>query len=279
MAGLGRGGPLLALAGAWLIVFARHAAAEARWPAPRGDIGRGQSPAPLPESGPARSADAGARLQPDVAADLARLDEDRALILAGISHDLRTPLTRLRLADRDERRDDDATRERAWSPTSRRWTSIIGQFLDFARADAANRPEPTDLAALAREELSVEPLQRRRRVASRCELADVPPQPLRPLAIRRLIGNLIDNALRHGGAASRRSGHAPRRRQAVLLEVLDRGPGIPVRRSRTPQAALHAPRDGAHRCHRGRPGPRHRRSHRAPAMAARSTCCRARAAA
>ena len=86
---------LLALIGAFLVVFRvrRPLAALTRAAA---DIGRGRIPAPLEESGPSEIQTV-SRAFNQMARDLARLEDDRALILAGVSHDLRTPLARLRL--------------------------------------------------------------------------------------------------------------------------------------------------------------------------------------
>jgi two-component system osmolarity sensor histidine kinase EnvZ len=62
--------------------------------------------------------------------------------------------------------------------------------------------------------------------AVHCALSPVPPMPLRPRAIQRLLGNLIDNGLRYGnGNVEVATGHAER---TAFIEVCDRGPGIPT---------------------------------------------------
>jgi two-component system osmolarity sensor histidine kinase EnvZ len=177
-----------------------------------------------------------------MSSDLARLDEDRALILAGISHDLRTPLTRLRLAAEMSA---DATAREGISADIDEMDKIIGQFLDFARDTEGEPPEPTDLNAVVAH--IADPLQRR---GARIELrlAALPPLMLRPLALLRLAANLINNALRHGGelapieVATRREG------DSVILDVMDRGPGIPpgeAERLKQPFTRLEAARTGA----------------------------------
>ena len=100
--------------------------------------------------------------------------------------------------------------------------SIIGQFLDFARTQNEEALAPTDLAALARE---VVEHQLRLGHAVQSNIEPVPVQALRRLGIKRLITNLVDNALAYGEkevcvATRSESGK-------LILEVLDRGPGIP----------------------------------------------------
>jgi two-component system osmolarity sensor histidine kinase EnvZ len=177
-----------------------------------------------------------------MSSDLARLDEDRALILAGISHDLRTPLTRLRLAA--EMSADAATRE-GISADIDEIDKIIGQFLDFARDTEGESPEPTNINSVVLH--ITEPLQRR---GARIELhlAELPPLMLRPLALLRLASNLINNALRHGGGTAPVEVQTRREEGRIILEVMDRGPGIPpeeAERLKQPFTRLETARTGA----------------------------------
>jgi two-component system osmolarity sensor histidine kinase EnvZ len=212
---------VLALAGAYLIVSRinrplRELARAAD------EIGRGRTPAPVAESGPAEIRTL-ARAFNRMGADLKRLDDERALLLAGVSHDLRTPLSRIRLGL--EMMDDrgDAALKAGLVQDIEDIDAAIGQFLDFARVTDGETVVPdADLNAIARE------MRDRYARAGKdlsARLAPLPPLPLRPRAIQRVIANLVDNALRHG------SGHveiatSPENGRAVL-EVLDRGPGIP----------------------------------------------------
>jgi len=231
---------LLALAGAYLIMFRVAHPLKALAGAAL-ELGRGRRPAPLAESGPAEIRRVTHAFN-QMSRDLARLDEDRALILAGISHDLRTPLTRLRLAVEISA---DAAARGGMSADIEEMDKIIGQFLDFARDPEGEQPEPTDLDTVVSH--IAEPLQRR---GARIALhpAGVPALMLRPLALLRLVSNLLNNALRHGGEngpvdiATRLEG------QDVVLEVMDRGPGIPgeeAERLKLPFTRLEAARTGA----------------------------------
>ena len=207
---------LLSLVGAWLIVSRINRPLKALATA-AADIGSGKTPAPLPESGPVEI-ETLARSFNQMSRDLARLDADRALILAGVSHDLRTPLSRLRLSTEMSASDD----KREMIADIAEMDSIIGQFLDFARTQSEEPPVPTDLAGLAREAVA-----RALRLGHevKADIGPVPEQPLRRLGIKRLIANLLDNALAHGGndvcVAVRSEGGR------LILEVLDRGRGIP----------------------------------------------------
>lgn len=208
----------LALAGAFLIVYhlRRPLAALTRAAA---EIGRGKRPPPLEESGPGEIKTV-SRAFNQMTRDLARLEDDRALILAGVSHDLRTPLARLRLGL--EMAEADPQLKSGMAADIEEMDRIIGQFLDFARAAGGEAPAPTDLAQLARE------VARRYRELGHALTEAIQPTPeteLRPLAVRRLISNLLDNAFRYGGADVCLRVVASGGGAAV--EVLDRGPGIP----------------------------------------------------
>ncbi len=212
---------LLALAGAWLIVFRVTQPLKALERA-AAEIGRGGRPPPVPENGP-EEIRALARNFNRMSAELARLDDDRALILAGVSHDLRTPLTRLRMGV-EMSIDDPATRDEMVADIEEMDRSI-GQFLDFARAGAGEPEEALDLAALA-EELAAQ--YRRRGHEVTAAISGVLPRlSLRPKAIRRAIVNLVDNALRHAGPATPVELGLAVRGGELIVEVRDRGPGIP----------------------------------------------------
>jgi two-component system osmolarity sensor histidine kinase EnvZ len=228
----------LALLGAWFIVMRLREPLRALTAA-AADVGRGRVPAPLDEAGPAEL-ETVSRAFNQMTRDLARLEDDRALILAGVSHDLRTPLARLRLGL--EMAGADPQLKSGMAADIDEMDRIIGQFLDFARATGGEPAAPVDLAALAREVA-----QHYRDTGHELgeEVAAVPEIPLRRLAVRRLITNLVDNALRYGEKDVRL--RVARDNRAVILEVLDRGPGIPrdeVDRLKQPFTRLESARSG-----------------------------------
>ncbi len=145
--------------------------------------------------------------------------EQRTMMLSGVSHDLRTPLTRLRLGlsmieDQSEVKD----LERDIQDMEQ----LLEAFLAFARDDALDDLRETDLAALVRDVASR--AARSRRDVSLGDI-DVPGTVrLRPMAIERALGNLVENALRYGTRArlSATSGE-----RSITISVEDDGPGIP----------------------------------------------------
>jgi two-component system osmolarity sensor histidine kinase EnvZ len=226
----------LSLIGAWLIVSRINRPLKSL-AAAAAAIGRGKTPAPLPESGPIEI-ETLARSFNQMSQDLARLDADRALILAGVSHDLRTPLSRLRLSTEMSASED----KPEMIADIAEMDSIIGQFLDFARIESEEPLEPTDLAALARE---VAERQQRLGHTMQLHIQAVPEQALRRMSIKRLISNLVDNAIAYGKKdvciATRSEGGK------LILEVLDRGPGIPpqeAERLKQPFTRLEQARSG-----------------------------------
>ncbi len=179
----------------------------------------------LPEAVPARGAGAVRRLTLRFNAMLDRLEQagrERTTMLAGIAHDLRSPLTRLRLrlglaAEASLASDDRARAEADITALER----ITRQFLLFAGVEAAEAPIPVPLDALVAEaaaaidgvslELDLDPLERR----------------VRPTALARAVGNLLDNALSHGRPPLRLALRAIGE-EGFAIEVGDGGAGIPA---------------------------------------------------
>ncbi|MHB9119615.1 MAG: ATP-binding protein [Burkholderiales bacterium] len=185
-------------------------------------VGKGAIPPPLSESGPTEIS-ALSRTFNQMAQDLRRLDADRALLLAGISHDVRTPLARMRLGVEMMSKQIDAPLKDGLVQDIEDIDAVVEQFLAFVRSDGGEAVEHMgDLNAIAA-------TVRERYLLLGKEVAihpsPLPPIPLRPTAIRRLITNLVDNALRYAGAGIEI--HTGREENQAVLRVLDRGPGIP----------------------------------------------------
>jgi two-component system osmolarity sensor histidine kinase EnvZ len=187
-----------------------------------GKLGRGGDPEPVRESGPSEIR-AVARAFNQMKEGLRRAERDRATFLAGVSHDLRTPLARLRLGvEMLEGKAGDAALEGMVADIDD-MGKIVDQFIDFTRGEAGEALSAVNLSELAR---ACCERAARAGAAVSCELAQTTPLMLRPLAIQRAIDNLITNAARHaGGAILVRTCNDP---DAVVVEVLDRGPGIPA---------------------------------------------------
>ncbi|WP_345792023.1 ATP-binding protein [Thauera sp. JM12B12] len=232
--GWGSGALLAALLGAYLIV-ARINAPLRQLARAASIVGSGDTPPPQEEDGPQEIAVV-ARAFNRMTGNLARMDEDRALILAGVSHDLRTPLARLRLGiEMSGAPEGEVT---AMVADIEEMDRIIGQFLDFGRGDAQEAVSPTDLVALVRE--VTEPY-RLRGVDIRLAVPEALLAPVRTLSIRRALANLIDNALRYAEGNEVLDVRVDADAGLARIEVADRGPGIPeheVERLRRPFTRL-----------------------------------------
>ncbi|MCC7327339.1 MAG: HAMP domain-containing protein [Burkholderiales bacterium] len=200
-------------------VFARYLARPLReLTAAVESLGRGESARALPESGPSEIAALNRGFNA-MTANLRQIEQDRALLLAGVSHDLRTPLARLRLGLELGARDEQL--RAGMESDIEEMDRIIGQFLDFARSDLSAVLEAGDLDAIVG--TSVDRYVRAGHPVTFIG-AGVPPLPLKATAISRLTANLIDNALAYGKppvevVTSVRGAKA-------TIEVADRGNGI-----------------------------------------------------
>ncbi len=189
-------------------------------------LGRDVNAPPLPEEGPSEVATA-ARAFNTMAGRIRRFVGDRTQMLAAIGHDLRTPITRLRL--RAEFLEDEEQRRRMLADLDE-MEAMIAATLAFARDEAAAEPAvPLDLAALCRTVLD-EAADARPEAAERVSY-DGPERLVaqgRPVALKRALANLVNNALSYGGAARLRLQPPDAARgQGVRLFVEDDGPGIP----------------------------------------------------
>ena len=215
--GWGLGLLALALAGAWLIAFgiARPLAGLTR---AAGRLGRGEAHQPVPEEG-ARELLALAAAFNRMASDLAGMERERAMVLAGISHDLRTPLSRLRLML--EMSGAESTASEAMSTDIDEIDAVIGQFLEFARSETGDKSE-NDLNELL-DDLAGHYARLGRKVSFKHQ--PIPTFPFARMAVRRAVANLVDNALRYAGEPVEiRTSMGDGK---ICIEVLDRGPGIP----------------------------------------------------
>jgi signal transduction histidine kinase len=183
-------------------------------------LGHGTQTTPLPEDGPhevARAAHAFNAMQQRIADHIT----ERVHTLAAISHDLQTPLTRMRL--RAELLPEGGAREKLLGDLGA-MQSLVGEGLAYARtAHAAQEtPRAVDLNALL-DNLVCEATDAGQRAQLRGHLAT--PLITRPQALRRVVGNLLDNALKFGGEAEVLL--EPGDEREIHIIVRDPGPGIP----------------------------------------------------
>lgn len=184
-------------------------------------LGADPATAPLPETGP-REVAAAARAFNAMQARIAGHLRERAQILAAITHDLQTPLTRMRL--RSELLDEAATRERLLADIDE-MRGLVAEGLHYAASAhaAEEAPQAVDLVALL-DGLVCDGQDAGQRISLHAP-PDLPPVTTRPRALRRIVGNLVDNALKFAGAAEL---VVTRGDGGLCIAVLDRGPGIPA---------------------------------------------------
>ncbi|MCD6705522.1 MAG: ATP-binding protein [Thiobacillus sp.] len=153
-------------------------------------VGAGELPEPLPETGPAELAELARRFN-TMAAEVRELLDNRTTLLAGISHDLRTPMTRLQL-NLEMLRDAPAPAriDRAVADLAD-MNRLIAGYLELARTTQAETKVRFDLAELLEEVATDAGLPWAGAAPCEVEVAR--------LAVRRIVSNLIQNAQRYGG--------------------------------------------------------------------------------
>jgi two-component system osmolarity sensor histidine kinase EnvZ len=190
-------------------------------------LGAGHAPEPLPDKGPAEIRTVNQSFNRMVA-DLTQLERDRAVLLAGISHDLRTPLTRLRL-EIDINPLPEPARQ-AMAGDIEQMDAIVGQFLDYARPAPQQPKETVALAPLVEQALAHARFTGDPTVNVQADLDPGARVSGHATELARAIENLVTNAGRYGrDPQSNRLDLAVsvrRERASAVLAVSDRGPGI-----------------------------------------------------
>jgi len=185
-------------------------------------LGRGENLEPLAETGPEdvrRTTRAFNAMQER----LTRFVRDRTRMLAAISHDLRTPITALRL--RAEFVEDAETRQKILE-TLEEMSGMIEAVIGFARDEAtAEATRRVDLVALIQSQIDDLADQGEKVTFQTAGIEGTLSYDCRPTALKRLLHNLIGNALRYAGAARV---SLIRDDQALSVLVEDEGPGIPA---------------------------------------------------
>lgn len=208
----------LSLAGAWILVIQLHRPLKRLAFAAR-EIGRGDYPGKLKETGPIELVAVTSAFN-QMAADVHQLEEDRTLLLAGISHDLRTPITRIRLAS-EFLSDHDAEIKAGIITDTQDMDEIIDQFIGYVRYGSEENKELGDLNQLI---LQVVDASSKQHEGIETQLSESPLIMFKPLAMKRLISNLIENSFRYGRAPVMVTTEI--KNQRVVVCVRDHGDGI-----------------------------------------------------
>ena len=213
---------LLIIAGGWLFIRLQNRPLIALEKAAKG-VGRGDIPPPLPVQG-AQEIRSVTRAFNQMSRGIQELEEDRALLMAGISHDLRTPLTRIRLATEMMSPEDSYLAEGIISDTEE-CNEIISQFMDYLKPVDRNSFQAVFLEDIAGEVASSEGGYE---VEIETDLAsNMKPALGNPIAIKRAISNLVVNALRYGNGWVKITTGMTADNKLAWVTVEDNGPGIP----------------------------------------------------
>src|SRR5690606_29216516 len=191
-------------------------------------LARGETPSPLPEKGPAEIRDMNIAFN-RMARDIRQTEADREIMLAGISHDLRTPLARMRL----EIEMSDVTDEtrQAIDEDLAQIDHSIGQLMEYARPAAAAPEQGINVSSVLTELFERE-RSHTESLGDELSASIVPNLHARINAhdLKRIVSNLIENARRYGRTPSDNRAHihlsVNQDGDVVAIEVRDRGAGI-----------------------------------------------------
>ena len=190
-------------------------------------LSRGENPSPLPENGPREIRDLNKSFN-RMARDLRQTEADRELMLAGISHDLRTPLARMRLEIEMSGVSEEA--RQAIDDDLGQIDHSIGQLMEYARPAGTLPQLATDVSTVLNDLL-----ERERAMADmRGDELDSDIEPalrarITALDLKRIVTNLIENARRYGRSEDgvlRLSTTLVNEGNMLFIDVADRGPGI-----------------------------------------------------
>jgi len=212
---------ILSVLGGWLFVRRLNRPLQAL-EASALSVSRGDFTDPLKEDGTSEMI-AVTRAFNKMSKGIKQLEDDRTLMTAGISHDLRTPLTRIRLATE-------------MLPENQEWikegivhdiedmNAIIDQFIDYARQDHSEQRELTDLNDLIDELVQVRHVEEDHQID--LGLTPLPKTLIRKIAIKRVLDNLIENAFRYGSPTINIETSVLEKPKRVRCCVRDFGGGI-----------------------------------------------------
>ncbi len=189
-------------------------------------MANGKLPEPLPEKGITEIREVNSSFN-QMVSDLERVDSDRAEILAGISHDLRTPLTRMRLELEMSSLPEE--NQEGMQADIAQMEAIVGQFLDYARLDAPVTSEVINISLLL--QTIADDIGRYPGVSLKADVEDGLSISANEVDIRRLVNNILINAEHYGRSPNSHLAEVDlvcrRNGNDVMLVFADRGTGVP----------------------------------------------------
>jgi two-component system osmolarity sensor histidine kinase EnvZ len=191
-------------------------------------LARGETPSPLPEKGPAEIRDMNIAFN-RMARDIRQTEADREIMLAGISHDLRTPLARMRLEIEMSNVTDEA--RQAIDEDLGQIDHSIGQLMEYARPAGVVPEQGIDVSSVLRDLFERE--RSHTDSLGGVLTADIEPNLYAKISahdLKRIVSNLIENARRYGRTPSDGRAYielsAKQQGNILAIEVRDRGTGI-----------------------------------------------------
>lgn len=186
-------------------------------------IGEGNLPESFPETGICELSGLAATFN-QMAVQVRELLANRTILLAGISHDLRTPLARMRLAIEMLPEGTDPKLLARLQHDVDEMNQLIGEFLALSRDLQKETPQQTDIDELLQE---LADSARETGVQVEFEPTGSAPVTVGALSLRRILTNLISNAVRYGGDGLVEITREITEKE-IVIRVMDRGPGIPA---------------------------------------------------
>lgn len=212
---------VLSVTGGWLFVRRLNRPLQALQKAAR-QVGKGNFPEALPLDGSSEII-AVTEAFNKMSQDIKQLQNDRIIMTAGISHDLRTPLTRIRLASEMLPEDQDWVKD-GIAHDIEDLNAIIDQFIDYARQDQQEEMSFFDLNTLIKELVeahSVDPSH-----TIELNLHKLPRTRVRKVGIKRVIENLIENAFRYGSDKIVVTTQVTDKNKSIYCSIRDFGNGV-----------------------------------------------------
>ncbi|PWI33059.1 two-component system sensor histidine kinase EnvZ [Vibrio albus] len=186
-------------------------------------VGKGEVPPPLPIQG-APEIQAVTKAFNQMAKGIKELEEDRTLLMAGVSHDLRTPLTRIRLATEMMPPEEQFLADSLIQDTEE-CNQIINQFMDYLQPVNKDKFEAIDLNGVIDDIIRAE--QCSDIIINGSLHKELPLFQGNPVAIKRAVTNLVVNAVRYGHGWVLISSGLSADKELIWVSVEDNGPGIP----------------------------------------------------
>jgi two-component system, OmpR family, osmolarity sensor histidine kinase EnvZ len=214
---------ILSVAGGWIFVRRLNKPLKALQDAAL-QVGRGQFPKPLKEQGSSEIIAVTSAFN-QMSKGIKQLEDDRSLLTAGISHDLRTPLTRIRLATEMLPESQDWIKEGIVHDIED-MNDIIDQFIDYVRQDRQEKQELTDLNLLIEDAVQARNIEQNHII--NMDLQPLPQLKVRRIAIKRVLDNLLENAFRYGSNNIEVSSSFNKKTKHLSFTVRDFGPGVPA---------------------------------------------------